>query len=235
MHSEFIMHEIPIADKAKDAAAKHAAGLIKNNSIVGIGTGSTAVLFIKHLICRCQEGLKIQALATSLRSQLLAAKGGIPLIDPNTLVSIDIAVDGADEMDPKKQMIKGAGGALLREKIIASMAQEMIVIIDESKCVKHLGARPLPVEILPFAYKATLAKIQKMGFDPVIRKLDGALYLTDNGNYIADLHTKNFLIHPMEVQQNLLLIPGIIETGLFINMAGRVIIGHPEGTITIQE
>lgn len=227
------MPEMQIGDKAKEAAGRYAANLIQNDTIVGLGTGSTAAFFIKRLIQRCKEGLKIQAVATSEQSYLMAVAGGIPMIDPNTLISIDVVVDGADEIDPEKQMIKGAGGALLREKIIASMAKEMVVIVDKHKCVKQLGACLLPVEIVPFAYKATLDKLQ--AFKPSIRKAGNDLYRTDNGNYIADLTLNHLIANPVELNQKLHLIPGVIETGLFINMAGRVIIGHSDGTTTVLE
>jgi ribose 5-phosphate isomerase A len=229
------MPKLSIEDKGKEAAGKEAAQLIKDGMTIGIGTGTTAAFFIKHLAKRVQDGLEIKAVATSERSYDLAAKLGIPMINIAELTHMDIAVDGADEIDPEKQMIKGGGGALLREKIIDSMAEEMVVIVDETKCVKQLGKFPLPVEILPFGYAATLEKLAKKNLKPALRRnAKGAPFVTDNSNYIADLHL-NAIENPEELNLALHLIPGVLETGLFINMAGRVVIGHPNGKTTLLE
>jgi ribose 5-phosphate isomerase A len=228
------MPEAWIQDKAKESAGEAAANLIQNGMLVGLGTGSTANFFIKHLVRRYHEGLKIQIVATSQLSHKLAEEGGIPLLDINELTELDLVVDGADEIDRKKRMIKGGGGALLREKIVATMAKEMVVIVDETKCVELLGAVPLPIEIAPFAYKATLKKFVQLGFTPKIRTtFKEHIYITANGNYIADLHFPFLLESPEVIDQMLLSIPGVIETGLFLNLAGRVILGHRDGTVTI--
>lgn len=229
------MPDSAIRNKAKEAAGKHAADLVVDGMCIGLGTGSTTAFFIEALIARCRQGLKVRAAATSLKTRALAEAGGIPLINDEDLTWLDLCVDGADEIDPKKQMIKGGGGALLREKIVASMAQEMIVIVDEDKLVKQLGHFPLPVEIAPFAYQATLAHLLGAGLTPMIRKTaDHTPYKTDNGNLIADLHFENGIDDPVLLDRKLKSIAGVIETGLFIHMAGRVIIGHPNGTVTIK-
>lgn len=224
-----------IEEKAKEAAGKKAAELMQDGMLIGLGTGSTVAFFLKYLSQRCKEGLKIHAVATSIKSANLAEQGHIPLIDINKLTKIDVAVDGADEIDHNKQMIKGGGGALCREKIVASMADEMIVIVDEKKCVQQLGKFPLPLEILPFAYNATLEKIRQAGFNPSIRKKkDGAFFITDNENYIADLAFEQPLENLEDLNTLLHLIPGVIETGLFLHMAGRLIIGRPDGSIILR-
>lgn len=221
-------------EEAKKAAGYHAASLIENGMIVGLGTGTTATYFIEKLIERCRQGLKIQAVSSSLKSQKLAMEGKIPFIDINQITSIDLAVDGADEIDLKKRMIKGAGGALVREKIVAEMSEEMIVVIDESKRVQHLGKCPLAVEIIPFGHLATEAHLEKLGYEGMWRKTpEGALFLTDNQNYLLDLVFDQPLANPEIDHELIIQIPGVVDTGFFFNLAGRVITGHIDGKITI--
>jgi ribose 5-phosphate isomerase A len=215
-----------IENQAKDAAGKVACNLIQNHMTVGLGTGSTVHYFIQHLGTKVQNGLIISACATSKASEALAQKAHIPLIDINQFTSLDIVVDGADEIDPKKQMIKGGGGALLREKIVASMTKNMVVIIDQSKWVQKLGKFPLPVEILPFAHQATLKKLEE--FHPKLRMIGGSPYITDNQNYIADLHLAA-IDFPEKIDELLHHIPGVLETGLFLNFAKTVIVGYSNG------
>ncbi len=223
-------------ESIKNNIGKQAASLIQDGMLVGLGTGSTAAYFIKHLALRCQnEGLKIKAVASSLASLEQAKKEGIPLIDINSLTFLDITVDGADEIDPLKQMIKGGGGALTREKIVASMSKEMIVIVDETKLVSKLGKRKLPVEVLPFAYKATEHKIEKLGFTGAFRITnEGNLFITDNGNYIYDIHFQKPRDNPKDDHEALIHLPGVVETGFFFHLAGRVIIGFLDGQVVIK-
>lgn len=218
----------------KKTAADAAAKLIQDGMLVGLGSGSTSAYFIAALSQRCRDGLKIEAVASSSATHRLAQNGGIHLVDPNSLTWLDLTVDGADEVDPQKRLIKGGGGALLREKIIAKMAKEMVVIIDDSKLVSALGAFPLPVEILPFAYKATIHHIESLGLKGTLRqKDDGSLYTTDNNNYIYDIFFDGLIQTPEILENQLSGIPGIIETGLFINIAGRIIVGHDDGTMNV--
>lgn len=220
---------------SKAAAGKAAAELIQDGMLVGLGTGSTAFHFIDHLIARCQQGLRIQAIATSNRSLEQAKAGNIPILDHNAITSLDVTVDGADEIDPQKRMTKGGGGALLREKIIASMSREMIVVIDESKLVQQLGAFPLPVEIVPFAFKATIDKINRLGYEGTLRsQTSSAPYITDNGNFIYDIHFRELRTNPEEDSEKLRSIPGVVETGFFFHLAGRVIIGRNNGQVEIR-
>lgn len=151
-------------DVVKKAIGEKAADLIQEGMIVGLGTGSTAYWFIESLIERHKKGLNIQVVASSKKSLEQARKGKLPLIDIDSLSFLDITVDGADEIDPEKRMIKGGGGALLREKIVATMSREMVVIVDESKLVQKLGKQKLPLEILPFGHKGTLHHINQLGF-----------------------------------------------------------------------
>lgn len=215
----------------KDLIGFEAAKLIHNGMIVGLGSGTTASYFIKHLAKRCQEGLKIEAIASSKTSASLAKELGIPLIPIDQITQIDITVDGADQIDPLKQMIKGLGGALVREKILASMSREMIVVIDETKCVTQLG-KILPVEILPFGHFATMHKLEKLGYKGKWRtNKDGSYYITDNHNFILDIHFDHPRENPRADHEEIVHLPGVIETGFFFNLAGRVLIGFPDGQV----
>lgn len=204
-----------------------AADLIQDGMTIGIGTGTTVHFFIERLIQRVGQGLKIQAVSSSIDSEKKAQAGSIPIADVNQITSLDLTVDGADEIDPSKRMIKGGGGALLREKLLAAMSKEMIVIVDESKCVDQLGAFGLPLEILPFAHASTIAHINEAGYMGTIRKD----CTTDNGNLIYDL-SPSLITDPSHTMQKLINIPGVVETGLFLGLAGRVIVGHPSGEIS---
>lgn len=215
-------------EASKRAAAEKAATLVENGMLVGLGTGSTASYFIEALSRRYKEGLKIKAVASSSTSRLLAEKEGLCLVDLNNLKSIDLYVDGADEIDPSKQMIKGGGGALLREKILAHMSSEMTVIVDESKLVAKLGTRPLPVEIVPFGLHATLHHLHQLGYRGQLRAM-----LTENGNNLFDIQLSPSS-HIKQDHDRICAIPGVVETGFFETLAGRVIIGFKDGSVVIQ-
>jgi len=219
----------------KKAVGYLAAELIEEGMLVGLGTGSTAFFFIERLAQRCKEGLKIRAVASSEHSKALAMQGKIPLIDINRVTTVDITVDGADEVDPKKRLIKGGGGAHVREKIVAAMSRELVIIIDESKRVTALGKCKLPVEILPFAHQATMRHMQKGGYQGQLR-MTGANqpFLTDNQNLIVDIHFTHLLDEPEKEHETLLHIPGVVDTGFFFNLTGRVITGFSDGQIVIN-
>jgi ribose 5-phosphate isomerase A len=227
------------AEALKKAVGYKAASFIENGMVVGLGTGSTAKYFIEKLIERQKtEGLSIQTVASSTRSLDLAEKGGLPILDINTITSIDVTVDGADEIDTKKRIIKGGGGALLREKIVASMSKELIIIIDESKKSPLLGNKKLPVEVVPFASHATLYKIHKLGWAAHFRKeseTSTKYYITDNGNYIIDINFAAPLDHPEKEHETLKEIPGVVETGFFFNLAGRVITSYHDGQVIVTD
>ncbi len=219
---------------AKKAAGQAAAEMIKDGMLVGLGTGSTTAFFIEALGKRCHEGLKISAVATSKQSAWQAEQLEIPLEDFEAITKLDITVDGADEIDPQKNMIKGGGGALLREKLLATASQEMIVVIDEKKLVNHLGFHPLPVEIARFVYRNTLARLEAEGYQGVLRLYsDQEPFVTDNGNYIVDIHYPTPITDPKQEQQRLKNITGVLETGLFFNLAGRVVIGYEDGRVKV--
>ena len=201
-----------------------AAELIEHGMRVGIGTGSTVFFFIERLIQRFQEGLVISTFSSSLASEKLLRAGGIPLLTEMT--ELDISVDGADEIDPQKRMIKGGGGALFREKIMANASLKRIVIVDESKCVPRLGKHPLPVEITPYAHTSIIHKINLAGYQGHLRPS-----LTDNKNYIYDIHFDTLRTHPELDDEKLLHIPGVIETGFFFNLATKVLVGYENGEV----
>lgn len=216
--------------ESKKLAAEKAVEFVKDGMIVGLGTGSTAYFAIQKIGQKVKEGLSIRAIATSNQSEELAKELGIPLLPFAEIDEIDVTIDGADEVDANWNLIKGGGGALLREKIVAAATKQLIIIVDESKLVKKLGKFPLPVEIIPFGYEMTIRKLQKLGAEPVLRKAGDEVYVTDNGNYIADCHLGS-IAQPEELHRMLNLIPGIVDNGLFIDMAAVVIAGNADGSV----
>ncbi len=220
-------------DPVKQAVGYAAAELVQPGMRVGLGTGSTVFYFIERLGQRCREGLCIEVAASSQQSYQQALEEGLSLLDMNALTALDLTVDGADEVDPEKRLIKGGGGALLREKILASMSRELVIIVDASKCVQALGKFKLPVEVVPFANEATLCHIQEAGYTGTWRlKANGELYVTDNGNFIVDVHFVNPTDQPERDHETLLHIPGVVDTGFFFNLANSVLVGHPDGQVT---
>lgn len=218
---------------SKKSVGKKAAELIQNHMTVGLGTGSTAFWFIEYLSVRCKrEKLSIHAVASSTASFDLAKKGNIPLVDINTLTSLDITVDGADEVDPQKQLIKGGGGALLREKIVASMSKEFIVIVDETKLVPHLGKHKLPVEITPFGSTFVIHQIHQLGLKGSLRTKNGSSpFVTDNHNYIYDIIPPYPSLEQLHAK--LIALPGVVETGFFPPLAGKVFVGFSNGEVRV--
>lgn len=216
----------------KKNAAEKAVEWVESGMVIGLGTGSTVFHFINKLIERVANGLEILVVSSSIRSMELAKKGNIPLADFNAINTINLTIDGADEIDSQKQMIKGGGGALLREKILANASREMVVIVDETKVVEKLGEKLLPVEILPFGQEITIDKICKLGYSGYLRTQNGKnFYKTDNGNLIYDIHFKSLLDDPQNDHDRLIRIPGVLETGFFFNLAGRVLVGKSNGTV----
>ncbi|OMG02562.1 ribose 5-phosphate isomerase A [Paenibacillus sp. FSL R7-0333] len=218
----------------KQLAAEKAVEYVKDGMRVGLGTGSTAYWAIRKLGERVSGGLQITAVATSQASEDQARELGIPLVAFSDVDSLDLTIDGADELDGALQLIKGGGGALLREKIVAMGSARMIVVADESKAVTTLGKFPLPVEIVPFAWEWTVAALAKLGCKTELRRSGEDLYKTDNGNYIADCRFEA-IESAAELALALQRIPGVVEHGLFIGIADLAIIGKKDGTIEIIE
>lgn len=217
----------------KKIAGEKAAEYIKDGMIVGLGTGSTARYLVDKVGEMVRNGLCIQAVPTSKATEQQARQLGIPLLDINEVEAIDLAIDGVDEIDRDFNATKGGGGALFREKIVADLAKEVIWIMDESKLVEHLGDYPLPVEILPYGYRVIVRKLEKLGYHPVMRNKDGELFVTDNGNYIVDLHL-SAPVDVEEVRKNLSSIVGVLETGQFLKMCARIIVGTDDGAKVIE-
>jgi ribose 5-phosphate isomerase A len=215
----------------KRAAAERAVELVRPGMIVGLGTGSTARYFIDGLGRKVGDGLKVLAVATSDESDRLARAAGIPIAD-RTAGELDLAVDGADEIDPALNCIKGRGGALLREKIVAHASRRFVLVADETKLVGRLGRGPLPVEILPFLWEATSRSIESLGGRPELRLAAGEPYRTDNGNLVLDT---SFGIVDASLGLALRGIPGVIEHGLFFGLARAAIIGTASGIRVMGE
>ncbi|CAM3670023.1 ribose-5-phosphate isomerase RpiA [Marinicrinis lubricantis] len=217
---------------AKKAAAEKAVEVVQDGMIVGLGTGSTSYWAIERIGERVREGLSIQAVSSSLASEEQAKKLGIPLIPLEQVKSIDIYIDGADEVDQGFQLIKGGGGALLREKILASSSKQFIVIVDDSKMVETLGRFPLPVEIVPFASHLTVEKLRQLDGQPEIRMKDGQIFISDNGNYIVDCHFGT-IADPERMSAEINAIAGVVENGLFVHMASQIIVGHADASVKV--
>jgi ribose 5-phosphate isomerase A len=218
----------------KQLVGEKATEYIKDGMIVGLGTGSTAYFAIMKIGEMVKNGLKIKGVPTSKQTEELALSLGIPLLEIADVTKIDVTIDGADEYDPQKQLIKGGGGALLREKIIASITDYYIIIADQSKQSEVLGSFALPVEVTPFAKEITLMQLKNLGCSSVFREKDGKLYVTDNQNYIADCKFSS-IKNPEELNQKLNLIPGVVENGLFVNMANIIITEDGKGGVNIEE
>ncbi|MEX1012677.1 MAG: ribose 5-phosphate isomerase A [Waddliaceae bacterium] len=217
-------------EKAKKLAAEKALSFVKPGMQIGLGTGSTVKYFLEALGHRCLEGLNITGIPTSIRSEELAKKHHIPI--SRNFTEIDLTIDGADAVDPSLNLIKGRGGALLREKIIAYSSKQMIVIVDDSKMVSDFSGESLPLEVLPFGWESTKYAIEKHGFTSNLRTENGKALVSDNGNYTIDLNLPSELKDLQSFQQLLGRIPGILETGLFLNFATKVICGSASGKVT---
>lgn len=221
-------------DREKQLAAIEAVKYVKSGMIVGLGTGSTAAHMVKELGRLVQDGLKIVGVPSSENTKKLAMELGIPLTTLEKTNAIDVYIDGADEFDPYMQLIKGGGGALLREKILTFNSDLVIIIADSQKEVKRLGDFKLPVETIPFATLKIEQSLQKMGLQPKLRVKNDENFVTDEGNFILDLnigHISNIQLLETKLKQ----IPGVVETGLFLDMADIIIIGQGETTITLKK
>ena len=217
----------------KEVVGKKAVEYVKDGMIVGLGTGSTVFYFVHALADRVKEGLNVEMVSTSIQTVELAQSLGLTIKELEEIDHIDLAVDGVDEIDKNFNAIKGGGAALFREKIVADIAREVIWIYDESKDVEKLGNFNLPVEILPFGYSHTIRKMEEAGLNPVLRLKDGAILITDNNNYIVDLHL-GYGFDIKSVKEKLESIVGVVEHGLFLNMCKLCIKGTEHGAVIIE-
>lgn len=217
----------------KKIAAEHAVESIQNGMTVGIGTGSTSAFAIEAMGKKVQQGLSIKAVASSIRSEEAAENLGIKLVPFSEVDTIDIYIDGADEVDQDLNLIKGGGGALLREKILAFNSKDFLVIVDSSKLVENLGKFLLPVEIIPFAMELTLKQLQKLGCTTTVRMDNGKPYITDNRNIIIDCDFKK-IEQVDQLHYSINSIPGVVENGLFTrSMVSKVIVGYDNGEVKV--
>lgn len=220
-----------IKDLEKKVAALEAVKYIKNNDIVGLGTGSTAFFAIEAVAEMVKKGLKIKAVPTSEHTATLATSLGIELLDMKDVHTIDITIDGADEFDSSLNLIKGGGGAHFREKIIACLTKKEIIIADSGKQVELLGKFKVPLEVVPMALNYVMQEIRKLNGLGTIRLKNGVPFITDNGNYIVD-GDFGLISHAGRLSENLNQIDGILAHGLFVNLAAMVIMGKGNETVT---
>lgn len=224
-----------MSEDLKKKVGERAADMVEDGMVVGLGTGSTAKYAIIRIGQRMRnEGIKIIGISTSKASSDLAHKAGIPLSTLDEHQEIDITIDGADEVDPEFNLIKGMGGALLWEKIVASCTKREVIIVDDSKMVEVLGTKsPLPVEVLPFGWKKVRSTLRLMGCDPVLRRNDDKPFITDSGNYILDCRFTEIL-NPKTLEIEVNNIPGVIENGLFLGIAETIIVGGKDGVKVLK-
>jgi ribose 5-phosphate isomerase A len=229
-----------MSERYKRQAAERAVALVENGMALGLGTGSTAAHFVDLLGVRVKEGLRVDCVPTSEATRAHAERLGISLIDLDRRPFLDLTVDGADEIDPELRLIKGRGGALLCEKIVATASDRMVVIADNSKRVATLGAFPLPVEAVRFGIASTRNMIEVLAADAGCRgevKLrlrdDGQPFVTDSGNFIIDCAFGR-IDDPEALDEILKLIPGVVENGLFLGLADAAIIAGPEGVAVLE-
>jgi ribose 5-phosphate isomerase A len=215
-------------DELKRAAAERALELVRPGMLVGLGTGTTTRHFIAGVGRLVAEGVAVRGLATSRASATQAQALGIPLVDVLE-GPVDLAVDGADEIDPSLRLIKGRGGALLREKLVAEASTRFVVIAEESKLVDRLGAGLLPVEVLPFLWQRTAQRLEALGAAWRLRGGEDAPYLTDNGNLVLDISFAGGIAEPEALGRELKLITGVVEHGLFCGLATGAILAGPAG------
>lgn len=234
--------ELSPIDKAKFVAAKKATDYVEDGMRVGLGTGSTAAWLVRCLGEMVREdGLRIKGVPTSTRTAQLAKEVGIEVISLDEARWLDVTIDGADEFDTELNLIKGGGGALLQEKIVATASDQMVVIADVGKEVETLGNFPLPVEVIPFGWRTTQALIEEtlvsidvLGRTSTLRMNGDSPYMTDEGNHILDLHL-NRIGDARQMAMVLNQMPGVVENGLFIDICDAVIVGYGDGRVEVRD
>lgn len=218
-------------EREKQLAAKEAVRFIGNDQVVGLGSGSTAFFALVEIGELVKKGLRIRGVPTSEKTRIIAESLNIPLVDIHKVDSIDITIDGADEFDRDLALIKGGGGALLREKVVAALTKNQIIIADSFKKVEKLGRFKIPVEVIPFASTYVINQLKNMGGKGTIRQQGDTPYLTDQGNYIVDTDF-GLIDNPVILGNRMNCIVGLVEHGLFVNLVDRVIMGTGDTTET---
>ena len=223
-----------IKEELKRLAAEKAVEYIEDGMIIGLGTGSTVKYSLKKIGELVRDGLQVMGVPTSVNTKRMAEEENIPLTTLDENPVIDLTIDGADEVDSDLNLIKGGGGALTREKIVAYHSKKVIIIVDDSKIVKALGIDfPLPVEVIKFGWRSTKKKIEELGCQAELRRIIGDPFITDNANYILDCDF-NRIKNPVELETMLNNIPGVVENGLFIDLVDEVIVGGKQGITTLE-
>lgn len=208
---------------------ERALDFIQNDSVVGLGSGRAAAEFIQALAGKVGAGLRVRGLPTSLKSTVLAEELGIPLVSPGEVTHLDLAVDGADEVDPDLNLIKGYGGAMVREKIVASLTSKFVILVGAEKIVSTLGERgKLPVEVLPFGEAFCRRQLEKLGCRAELRLDEGGPWISDNGNHVLDCAVSP-MPDPAALDREILMIPGVLGTGIFVGAADIVLIQRGDG------
>lgn len=216
----------------KIVAEKAVELFVKDGMNVGLGTGSTAYFAIKKIGDLVAEGYDLTCVATSVQSENLAKESGVKVVELDEVNKLDVTIDGADEVDPKLQLVKGLGGALLREKIVAAASVREIIVVDESKLVEKLGTKTsLPVEVLRFGHEHTANALKRQGCEPVLRMRGDGPFITDGGNYIYDCRFPEGIDNPFFLESRIDVIPGVVENGLFLNTAYDVLVSNSDGTV----
>ncbi|HVS10361.1 MAG TPA: ribose-5-phosphate isomerase RpiA [Planctomycetota bacterium] len=222
----------------KEIAGRRAAEMVEDGMSLGLGTGSTVHFALLGLAERiAEEGLAVRGVPTSRDTESKARDLGIPLVGLEEVEALDLTLDGADEVDPDFNLIKGGGGALLREKVVASVTRREVILVGPGKLVERLGTSfMLPVEVVPFARAVVRRALAHLGCQPVLRVVEGgASYRTDNGNEILDCRFPGGIADPAGLERALAMIPGVVESGLFIGLAHALVIGHPDGRAEVRE
>ncbi len=221
----------------KEIAGRRAADMVQDGMTVGLGTGSTVWFTLLRLAQRAeQEGLSIQGVPTSVDTQVKAGKLGLPLLSLDEVQEIDLTIDGADEVDPAFHMIKGGGGALLREKVVAHISRREVIVVGRNKVVERLGTTfRLPVELVPFARPVVERELSSLGAEVQLRMDEaGQPFITDNHNQILDCHFAQGIADPPAFEQRIDRIPGVVESGLFIDLAHVIVIGDEDGSCEVR-
>ncbi len=221
-------------DKEKELAGAKVYDFVKDGMVLGLGTGTTFFYALKKIGEMVGDGLKVKAISTSSATTRLAESYNIPLLSIDDVDQIDLTIDGADEVDSDFNGIKGGGGALLFEKIVAKSSKKNLWVLDSSKIVDKIGAFPLPIEVVPFALSNVFKRLDKKGYNPEIRMNKGKKFLTDSGNYIIDVNL-GIIEDPRKMEVDLNMIPGVVENGLFLDVVDIVVVGKGEGVEIIRK
>ena len=226
----------PEQDGPKRAAAARAIEEVEDGMVLGLGSGSTAAFALEELAARIAKGLHVAGIPTSEKAAALARRLGVPLTSFAEHRHVDLTIDGADQVERGTlNLVKGLGGALVREKIVAAATRQEIIVVDDSKLVDHLGQKaPLPVEVVRFSHEATMRRLERFGCVPKLRTKDGSVFVTDNGNYIADCRFQR-IDDPKKMESDLNLVPGVVDNGLFVGLTSKVIVASRDGIKVLEK